>query len=151
MTSYPGLFCNMLRVISGITYIIMYIFKNIALYSTQNGIIYTNFLPVCGCSFKDYTGICCNIADLLRPNKQEHIPISHYVSWCGISWVSKGRVNVKVIHKEYSRFLKSVFPHPVFVPWIKHDYSYKLCQHINAHSCKISIWKFLFSLWSLVN
>ena len=40
----------------------------------------------------------------------------------------------------------------MFVPWIKHDYSYKLYQHINSHSCKISICKFMFSpcgLWSI--
>ena len=40
----------------------------------------------------------------------------------------------------------SVFPRTMFVPRMKHDYSYKLYQHINPHSCEISICKFLFSL-----
>ena len=49
------------------------------------------------------------------------------------------------------KIFKSGFPHPMFVPWIKHDYSYKIYQHINPHLCKIGICKFLISLWSLVN
>ena len=49
------------------------------------------------------------------------------------------------------KIFKPVFPNPMFVPWIKHDYSYQLYQHINPHSCKICVCKFLFSLWSLVN
>ena len=56
---------------------------------------------------------------------------------------------IKVIHKKNSRFINQFSPHHV-VPWIKHDYSYKLYQHTHPPSCKFSICKFLFSLWSLV-
>ena len=44
------------------------------------------------------------------------------------------------------KIFKSVFPHPMFVPRIKRDYSYRLYHHINPHSCKIGAFKFLISL-----
>ena len=49
------------------------------------------------------------------------------------------------------QYFQISFPNTMFVPWIKHDYSYKIYQHINPHSWKTSICKFLFSLWSWVS
>ena len=31
------------------------------------------------------------------------------------------------------KIFKSVIPHAIFVPWIQHDYSWKIYHHINAH------------------
>ena len=56
------------------------------------------------------------------------------------------QIRFKVTHKEYTRFLNQFF----LTPCLYHELNV-IIQHMNPHSCKISICKFLFSLWSLVN
>ena len=74
-------------------------------------------------------------------------PTSHHLS----GFVFYGCLKALSDPQGKFKIFKSGFPHPMSVPRIKHDYSYKIYQHINPHLCKIGICKFLFSLWSLVN
>ena len=73
-----------------------------------------------------------------------------FVNWWPTNILKKMVSVLKWSTRKIQEFL-IVFTHPMSVPWIKHDNSYKIYQNINPHSCKIGICKFLFSLWSLVN
>ena len=79
----------------------------------------------------------------------------HIMAWCGPGDkpLSEPMMVSSLTHICVTRpqWVNQFFPTPYLYHELFHDYSYKIYQHINLHSCKISIWKFLFSLWSLVN
>ena len=95
-----------------------------------------------------FLGIYCSDTSHSAPTEL----FTHYLTGTGLP-VAPLKPILEILSDPQGIFKisKSVFPHRMFVPWIKHDYSYKLYQHINPHSCKNSICKFLFSLWSLAN
>ena len=53
-----------------------------------------------------------------------------------IIWTNAGIILMWSTRK-IGRFLKSVFPHAISVPGIKHDYSYKIFLHISSYHVKL--------------